>query len=82
MNLVLEMKAGPSPRKKLLVAEGQKFVIGRSAPANFSFPEDSFLSGSHCAVSASPVLSVKSYASAPRFDLHPLATASEPESAP
>jgi pSer/pThr/pTyr-binding forkhead associated (FHA) protein len=52
MNLILEMKAGPSPGKKLVIAEGQKSVVGRAPTAAFSFPEDKFLSSNHCALEA------------------------------
>ncbi len=52
MNIILEMKAGPSPGRKLIIAEGQKSVIGRAPSTNFSFPDDKFLSSNHCALDA------------------------------
>jgi pSer/pThr/pTyr-binding forkhead associated (FHA) protein len=52
MNLTLLMKAGPSPGRKLVISEGQTAVIGRAASATFSFPDDKFLSGNHCVLTA------------------------------
>lgn len=52
MNIILEMKSGPAPSRKLIIAEGRKSVIGRASSANFSFPDDKFLSTHHCILDA------------------------------
>jgi predicted component of type VI protein secretion system len=52
MNITLTMKAGPTPARTLVIAEGRKCVLGRSPSADFSFPDQQFLSSNHCAVLA------------------------------
>jgi len=54
MNLILEMKGSPSAGKRLVVAEGRQLLLGRAASADFSFPEEQFLSSRHCSFSATP----------------------------
>ncbi|HUJ93471.1 MAG TPA: FHA domain-containing protein [Candidatus Bathyarchaeia archaeon] len=50
MNVTLKMK--DSPGRVLFIAEGKRLVIGRASTADFSFPEQQFLSSRHCEVQA------------------------------